>query len=73
MLSLFIIILIAAVLFKFTGFLFSAIGHILGGILGFLFWIFLAWLAIFVFGMAIFSLPIILIVGVIAVIVAIAS
>ncbi|MCC6094182.1 MAG: hypothetical protein LIV24_04035 [Eubacterium sp.] len=73
MFSLIIVILMVIALFKLTGFVFHIIGKLLGGIFGILGWLILGGLAVTVFGLAFFVLPIILIIGCIAVIVAVAS
>lgn len=70
MLSFLIVILVMVVLFKVTGFMFRIAGKLLGGILGIIGWLILGGLAISVFGLALFVLPIILIVGIVALIVA---
>ncbi len=73
MLSFLIVILVMVVLFKVTGFMFHIAGKLLGGILGIIGWLILGGLAISVFGLALFVLPIILIVGIVALIVAAAQ
>ncbi|MGN0361533.1 MAG: hypothetical protein ACI4ET_01700 [Bilifractor sp.] len=73
MFSLIIVILMVVALFKLTGFIFHIIGKLLGGIFGIIGWLILGGLAVSVFGLALFVLPIILIVGCIAIIVAVAS
>ena len=70
MLSFLIVVLVMVVLFKVTGFMFRIAGKLLGGILGIIGWLILGGLAISVFGLALFVLPIILIVGIVALIVA---
>lgn len=70
MLSFLIVILVMVVLFKVTGFMFHIAGKLFGGILGIIGWLILGGLAISVFGLALFVLPIILIVGIVALIVA---
>ncbi len=61
------------ILFKITLFMFRIVGKILGGILGVIGWLILGGLAITVFGLALFALPIILIVGIVALIAAAAA
>lgn len=73
MLSLLLLIAFVVILFKLTGILFRIIGRVLGGILGVVGWLFLGGLAVTVFGFALFVLPIVLIVGVIALIMAAVS
>jgi hypothetical protein len=68
MLSLLIVILMMVALFRLTGFLFHVIGRMLGGILGIFGWMILAALAVSVFGIAMFILPIIIVVGITALI-----
>ena len=69
---LFVILLVVA-FFKITGFILHILGKVLGGILGIIGWLFLAGLAVTVFGLALFVIPLILIVGLISLIVAAAS
>jgi hypothetical protein len=73
MLSLILIILFAVVLFKITIFLFRILGKVLGWILGIFGWLFLAGLAVTVFGLAAIAAPILLIAGGAALISAAAS
>ena len=73
MLSLRLIILFAVVLFKITIFLFRILGKVLGWILGIFGWLFLAGLAVTVFGLAAIAAPILLIAGGAALISAAAS
>lgn len=68
-----IVILIVMALFKVTGFVFHIVGKLLGFIFGIAGWLILAGLAVTVFGLAVFCVPIILIVGCIALIAAVAS
>jgi len=70
MLSLLIVILTIVILFKLTGFAFHIAGALLGGIFSVLGWLILAVLAVSAFGLALFIVPVILIAGVIALIVA---
>lgn len=73
MLSLLILILFAVGLFKLTGFIFHIVGRILGGILGIIGWLILGGIAVGLLGMAVSVLPVILLIGVVALIVAAAS
>ncbi len=73
MLGLLIVILMLVILFKITFFIFRIVGKILGCILGVIGWLILGCLAITVFGLALFILPIILVVGVVALIAAAAA
>lgn len=73
MLSLLIVVFMMVILFKITLFMFRIVGKILGGILGVIGWLILGGLAITVFGLALFALPIILIVGIVALIAAAAA
>ena len=68
MLSFLVLILIMIGLFKLTGLFFRAVGTLLGWILGGIGWLILAVLAISVIGLAVYVLPIILIIGLIALI-----
>ena len=70
MLSLLIVILIMAGLFKFTGLLFHIVGKVLGGILGIIGWLILGVIAVSLLGLALYIVPIVLIVGVIALVAA---
>ena len=70
MLSLLIMILIMAGLFKFTGFLFHIVGKVLGGILGIIGWLILGVIAVSILGLALYIVPIVLIVGVVALVAA---
>lgn len=70
MLTLFIVILFIVGLFKFTGFIFRIAGRLLGGILGIIGWLILGGIAVSLLGLAIYALPVILIIGIIALIVA---
>jgi hypothetical protein len=65
--------LFAVVLFKITIFLFRILGKVLGWILGIFGWLFLAGLAVTVFGLAAIAAPILLIAGGAALISAAAS
>lgn len=73
MLTLLFVILIIVGLFKLTGAIFHVAGKILGGVLGLIGWLILGGLAVTLFGLALYVLPIILIIGVIALIVAAVS
>jgi hypothetical protein len=66
MLSLLMIILFAVILFKLTVFAFKVVGTVLGWILGIFGWLFLAGIAVLVFGLAVAVVPAILITGVCA-------
>lgn len=68
MLSLLLVILLVVIFFKITGFIFHIIGTLLGWIFGGIGWLILAGLAVMVFGLAIFAVPVILIVGIVALI-----
>ncbi len=68
-----IVVFMMVILFKITLFMFRIVGKILGGILGVIGWLILGGLAITVFGLALFALPIILIVGIVALIAAAAA
>ncbi len=63
LLSWLIVILIVVALFKITGFVFHIVGKMLGFIFGIAAWLILAGLAVTVFGLAMFCVPVILIVG----------
>lgn len=65
-----IVIALMAVLFKVTGFIFHIAGKLLGGILGIIGWLILGGIAVTIFGLALFVVPIILIVGIVALFVA---
>lgn len=73
MISLLIVIFMMVILFKITIFMFHIAGKILGGILGVVGWLILGGLAITVFGLALFALPIILVVGIVALVAAAAA
>lgn len=73
MLSLLALILIVVGFFKLTGVVFHAAGKILGGVLGIIGWLILAGLAVTLFGLALYVIPIVLVIGVIALIVGAAS
>lgn len=73
MLSLLALIFIVVGLFKLTGVVFHAAGKILGGVLGIIGWMILAGLAVTLFGLALYAIPIVLVIGVIALIVGAAS
>ena len=65
-----IVIALMVVLFKVTGFIFHIAGKLLGGILGIIGWLILGGIAVTIFGLALFVVPIILIVGIVALFVA---
>jgi len=73
MFSLLIVIGMLVLLFKITGFIFCIFGKILGIIFGALGYIILALLAVGVFGIAFFIIPVIAVAGIIAIISAIAK
>ncbi len=73
MLGLLLVILFMVILFKITGFVFHIVGRLLGGILGIFGWLFLAALAVTVFGLAIVFIPVILLIGAVALIAAAAA
>ena len=68
MISILITILFIVILFKLTGCMFHIAGKLLGWLLGGIGWLILAVLAISVIGLAVYVLPIILIIGLIALI-----
>lgn len=70
LLSWLIVILIVVALFKITGFVFHIVGKMLGFIFGIAAWLILAGLAVTLFGLAMFCVPVILIVGCLALIAA---
>jgi hypothetical protein len=71
MLTLCFVIFLMVILFRLTGVLF----HIAGGVLGFIFsllgWVILGGLAVGLLGLAVYFLPVILVVGAVAVLMAI--
>ena len=73
MLSLILVIACMIGLFKLTGFVLHIVGRLFGVILGVIGWIILAGLAVTLFGAAMAVVPVILVVGVIALIVAVAA
>lgn len=73
MLSLILVIACMIGLFKLTGFVLHVAGRILGIFLGVIGWLILAGLAVTLFGAAMTVLPVIVIVGVIALIVVVAA
>lgn len=73
MLSFLALIFIVIAFFKLTGLVLHVAGRIIGGLLGIFGWLILAALAVTLFGMAVYILPVLLIVGVIALIVGLAS
>lgn len=70
MLTLIVVILLIVGLFKVTGFVLHIAGKVLGGILGIIGWLILGGIAVSLLGLAIYALPIILVIGIIALIVA---
>ena len=73
MLSMQVLIIFIIGLFKLTGLFFRAVGTLLGWIFGGIGWLILAGLAVTVFGLAVFAVPAVLVIGCIALIVAAAS
>ncbi|MCH3986491.1 MAG: hypothetical protein LKG56_01685 [Lachnospiraceae bacterium] len=73
MLSILILVCFVIGFFKLTGFFLRIAGRIFGGLLGIFGWLILAVLAVTLFGMAAYVLPLILIAGIIALIVGLAS
>lgn len=73
MISLLLTILFMVIFFKFTGFLFRIAGRVLGWIFGIIGWLFLAGLAAAVLSFAFVAVPIIFIVGIVALISAAAN
>ena len=70
LISMLIVIVLMVALFKVTGFIFHVAGKLLGGILGIIGWLILGGIAVTIFGLALFVVPIILIVGIVALVVA---
>lgn len=70
LISMLIVIILMVALFKVTGFIFHIEGKLLGGILGIIGWLILGGIAVTIFGLALFVVPIILIVGIVALVVA---
>ncbi len=68
MISLLIIILFIIILFKVTSVIFHVIGTLLGGIISIIGWLFIAGLAVTLFGFALIAIPVILVVGGVALI-----
>ena len=73
MLSLFVVILLVVLLIKVTGLVFHVIGTVLGWVFGAFRWLFLAGLAATVFGLALVSVPVILLIGGVSLLAASAS
>ncbi len=67
MINALVIILVMYLLFKATGFMFGIMGKVFGGILGLIGYAILGVLAVSVFGLALFAIPIILVIGLIIV------
>lgn len=63
MLSLILVILIIVGFFRLTGFMFRIAGRLLGAIFSVLGWLIIAALAVALFGIALYALPVILIIG----------
>lgn len=70
MLSLLIVILMIVMLFKMTVFMFRIMGKIIGGMIGIIGWLILGGLAVTAFGLALIAFPIILFIGIMAIIAA---
>ena len=64
MLSVLFVIFMMVVIFKLTGFVLRIAGRLLGGILGIIGYLILGGLAITALGLAVFALPVILLIGV---------
>jgi hypothetical protein len=73
MLSILALIFIMIGLFKLTGLFFRAVGTLLGWIFGCIGWLFLAGLAATVFGLALIAVPVVLVIGLVALIAAAVS
>lgn len=73
MLSILALIFIVIGLFKLTGLFFRIAGTLLGWLIGGFGWLILAGLAVTVFGLALIAIPMVLVVGGIALITAAAS
>lgn len=73
MLSLFVVILLVVLLIRVTGLVFHVIGTVLGWVFGAFGWLFLAGLASTVFGLALVSVPVILLIGGVSLLTASAS
>ena len=73
MLSILALIIIMIGLFKLTGLFFRAVGTLLGWIFGGIGWLFLAGLAVTVFGLALIAVPVVLVIGLVALIAAAVS
>lgn len=72
-LTLLILLLVMAGLFKLTGFIFHIVGKVLGGVLSIVGWLILAAIAVTFMGLALYIIPVIIIIGIIALAVAAAS
>ncbi len=73
MLSILALIFIMIGLFKLTGLFFRAVGTLLGWIFGGIGWLFLTGLAVTVFGLALIAVPVVLVIGLVALIAAAVS
>ena len=73
MLGFLILVFIVICFFKLTGVVLHVAGRVIGGLLGIFGWLILMALAVTLFGMAVYILPVILIIGVIALIAGLAS
>ena len=73
MLSILALIFIMIGLFKLTGLFFRAVGTLLGWIFGGICWLFLAGLAVTAFGLALIAVPVVLVIGLVALIAAAVS
>ena len=73
MLSILALIFIMIGLFKLTGLFFRAVGTLLGWIFGGIGWLFFAGLAVTVFGLALIAVPVVLVIGLVALIAAAVS
>lgn len=67
MMEIIILVLMMFVLFKVTGFLFSIVGKVLGLVFGIIGYVLIGVLSVAAFGMAIFFLPIIVILGIVGI------
>ena len=67
MMTFIIFILVMYLLFKITGFMLGIFGRLLGGIFGLIGYLILGVLAVTACGLAVFALPIIIVIGIAAV------
>lgn len=63
MLSVLFVMFMMVILFKLAGFVLRIAGRLLGGILGIIGYLFLGILAVTALGLAVFALPVILVIG----------